>query len=173
MVGYLMEYGAAINFVEWMKYGMPFVPLMAVVIGAYMYLRCKPRFAVQDVNPGEIVKAEVARMPKFGGKEAMMAGILAVLVAAWIILGEHAGLGGPTLYAVMAMFLCRIITWDDIQEGGGPGRGGPLCGRLRHGRGAQVHGGSPVAGQHLCGPPPRFHGPGGYAGRGRKSPPAP
>ncbi len=24
---------------------------------------------------------------------------------------------GPTLYAVMAMFLCRIITWDDIQEG--------------------------------------------------------
>jgi sodium-dependent dicarboxylate transporter 2/3/5 len=47
----------------------------------------------------------------------MMAGILILLVAAWVFLGEHAGLGGPTLYAVMAMFLCRIITWDDIQEG--------------------------------------------------------
>ena len=117
MVGYLMEYGATITFLEWMKYGMPFVPLMAVVIGAYMYLRCKPRFNVQGINPSEIVKAEVARMPKFGGKEAMMAVILIVLVAAWIILGEHSGLGGPTLYAVMAMFLCRIITWDDIQEG--------------------------------------------------------
>jgi len=117
MVGYLMEYGATITFLEWMKYGMPFVPLMAVVIGAYMYLRCKPRFKVQGMNPSEIVKAEVARMPKFGGKEAMMAVILIVLVAAWIILGEHSGLGGPTLYAVMAMFLCRIITWDDIQEG--------------------------------------------------------
>ena len=117
MVGYLMDHGSHISFLDWMKYGMPFVPLMAVVIGAYMYLRCKPRFRVQDVNPGQIVKAEVARMPKFGGKEAMMAAILVVLVAAWVILGEHSGLGGPTLYAVMAMFLCRIVTWDDIQEG--------------------------------------------------------
>jgi sodium-dependent dicarboxylate transporter 2/3/5 len=117
MVGYLMEYGTSISFLDWMKYGMPFVPLMAIVIGAYMYLLLKPRFQVKDVNPSEIVRAEVARMPKFGGKEAMMAVILIVLVAAWIILGEHYGLGGPTLYAVMAMFICRIITWDDIQDG--------------------------------------------------------
>jgi sodium-dependent dicarboxylate transporter 2/3/5 len=117
MVGYLMEYGSAISFLDWMKYGMPFVPLMGVVIGAYMYIRCKPRFRVQDVNPAEIVKAEVAKMPKFGGKEAAMAVILVLLVSAWIILGEHSGLGGPTLYAVFAMFLFRIVTWDDIQEG--------------------------------------------------------
>lgn len=117
MVGYFMEYGMPISFLDWMKYGMPFVPLMGVVIGAYMYIRLKPKFKVQTVNPSEVVRAEVARMPKFGGKEAMMAVILVVLVAAWIILGEHYGLGGPTLYAVMAMFLCRIIDWDDIQEG--------------------------------------------------------
>jgi sodium-dependent dicarboxylate transporter 2/3/5 len=117
MVGYLMEYGEPISFLAWMKYGMPFVPLMGLAIGAYMYIRCKRRFLVKDINPSEVVKAEVARMPKFGGREAMMAVILVCLVAAWIILGEHSGLGGPTLYAVMAMFLCRIITWDDIQEG--------------------------------------------------------
>jgi len=117
MVGYLMGYGEPISFLAWMKYGMPFVPVMGVVIGAYMYIRLKGKFQVQDINPSEIVKAEVARMPKFGGKEAIMAGILVCLVAAWIILGEHSGLGGPTLYAVMAMFLARIIGWDDIQEG--------------------------------------------------------
>ncbi|MCF8063026.1 MAG: anion permease, partial [Deltaproteobacteria bacterium] len=117
MVGYLMEYGMPISFLDWMKYGMPFVPLVAVVIGAYMYIRCKPRFQVGNMNPSEIVKAEVARMPRFGGREAMMAVILVCLVAAWIILGEHSGLGGPTLYAVAAMFLTRIITWEDIQEG--------------------------------------------------------
>jgi len=87
------------------------------VIGAYMYIILKPKFMVKDVNPGEVVRSEVARMPKFGGKEALMAGILILLVAAWVILGEHSGLGGPTLYAVMAMFLGGIITWDDIQEG--------------------------------------------------------
>jgi len=117
MVGYLMEYGMPISFLDWMKYGMPFVPLVGVAIGAYMYIRCKPRFQVPDVNPAEIVKAEVARMPKFGGKEAVMSVILVALVAAWIILGESSGLGGPTLYAVAAMFLTRIINWDDIQEG--------------------------------------------------------
>ncbi len=117
MMGYFMDYGTPMSFLEWMKYGMPFVPLTSVLIGAYMYIRLKSRFLVKDINPSEIVKAEVARMPKFAGKEAMMAAILVVLVAAWIVLGEHSGLGGPTLYAVVAMFLCRIIVWDDVQEG--------------------------------------------------------
>jgi sodium-dependent dicarboxylate transporter 2/3/5 len=117
MVGYLMEYGMPITFLQWMKYGLPFVPMMAVVIGAYMYIRLKPKFKVPDVNPSEVVKAEVANMPKFGGKEAMMAVILVLLISGWIILGEEAGLGGPTLYAVAAMFLCRIVDWDDIQAG--------------------------------------------------------
>ncbi|VBB43218.1 NadC1 [uncultured Desulfatiglans sp.] len=117
MAGYLMDFGKGISFLEWMKYGMPFVPVCGVMIGAYMYIACKARFKVKDINPAEVVKAEAARMPRFGGKEAIMAVILVCLVAAWIILGEHAGLGGPTMYAVIALFLARIITWDDIQEG--------------------------------------------------------
>ncbi|MGE0083528.1 MAG: SLC13 family permease [Desulfococcaceae bacterium] len=117
MVGYLAEYGSPIPFLQWMQIGFPYVPVMALTIGAYFYLRLKPKFQVPDMNPAEVVKAEVARMPKFGGKEAAMAIILVLLVLAWIIIGEHAGLGGPTLYAVTAMFLCRIIRWEDIQEG--------------------------------------------------------
>jgi len=117
MVGYLMDYGFPITFLEWMKTGLPYVPLMAVVVGAYMYIRCKPKFMVKEMNPSEVVRAEMARMPKFGGREAMMTVILVVLVIAWMVLGEHSGLGGPTLYAVMAMFLCRIITWEDVQDG--------------------------------------------------------
>ncbi len=117
MMGYFTEYGAPMSFLEWMKYGMPFVPVTAIIIGAYMYIRLKSKFLVKDINPSEIVKSEVAKMPKFGGKEAMMTFILIALVFAWIVLGEEAGLGGPTLYAVVAMFLCRIIDWDDIQEG--------------------------------------------------------
>jgi len=117
MVGYLMEYGMPITFLQWMKYGIPFVPFMAVVIGVYMYIVLKPKFKVPDVNPSEVVKAEVANMPKFGGKEAIMAVILVLLIIGWIVLGEEAGLGGPTLYAVAAMFVCRIVDWDDIQAG--------------------------------------------------------
>jgi len=90
---------------------------MSWVIGLYMYLRLKPRFLVKDVNPGKVVRDEVKNMPKFKGQEAAMAVILILLVAAWVLIGEHAGLGGPTLYAVMAMFLFKIINWEDVQSG--------------------------------------------------------
>ena len=117
MMGYFMEYGTGMTFLQWMKYGLAFVPLISVVIGAYMYIRCKPKFKVKEVNPSEIVRAEVAGMPKFGGKEAVMSVILVLLIIAWIVIGEHAGLGGPTLYAVMAMFVFRIVEWEDVQQG--------------------------------------------------------
>ena len=56
-------------------------------------------------------------MPLFGGKEAVMAVILGLLVIAWMTLGETLGMGGATVMAVCAMFLFRIISWDDIQGG--------------------------------------------------------
>ena len=113
MVGYLMANGTPIPFLDWMKFGLPFVPVAAACIGMYMYLLLKPKFKVPTFNPSEVVKAEVAKMGKLRGREAMMAVILVGLVAAWIILGEHSGLGGPTLYAVMAMFLGRIVNWSE------------------------------------------------------------
>ncbi len=117
MVGYLADYGMPITFLEWMKSGIPFVPVMSWVIGLYMYLRLKPKFMVKEVNPGKVVRDEVKNMPKFRGREVAMAVILVLLVVAWVLIGEHAGLGGPTLYAVMAMFLFRIINWEDVQNG--------------------------------------------------------
>ncbi|PIE66904.1 MAG: histidine kinase [Deltaproteobacteria bacterium] len=117
MVGYLADCGMPISFLAWMKTGMPFVPVISWVIGLYMYLRLKPKFQVPDVNPGKVVRDEIANTPAFRGREAIMAVILVLLVAAWVLIGEHAGLGGPTLYAVMAMFLFRIINWEDVQNG--------------------------------------------------------
>jgi sodium-dependent dicarboxylate transporter 2/3/5 len=117
MVGYLMAHGTPIGFMDWVKYGMPFVPVAAACIGLYMYLLLKPQFKVPTFNPSDIVKAEVAKMGKLRGREALMAVILIALIIAWVVLGEHSGLGGPTLYAVMAMFLGRIITWSDVQSG--------------------------------------------------------
>jgi sodium-dependent dicarboxylate transporter 2/3/5 len=117
MVGYLMAQGTPITFGQWMMYGMPFVPVASACIGFYMYMVLRRKFKVKTFNPSEIVLAEVKKMGKLRGREALMAVILVCLVAAWVILGEHSGLGGPTLYAVMAMFLGRIITWNDVQSG--------------------------------------------------------
>jgi sodium-dependent dicarboxylate transporter 2/3/5 len=116
MVGYLNEMGSPISFAQWMMCGLPFVPVMALVVGIYMYLRCKPKFKVVDMNPSQVVKQEVANLPKFGGKEMAMAVILVGMVLMWILLGQYFSLGGPTIMAVVAMFICRILSWEDIQK---------------------------------------------------------
>ena len=117
MVGYLADAGVPISFWEWMKYGMPLVPVLALTVGAYMYLRCKPKLIVKDFNPSEAVKRQVAGLPRFGGQEAIMAAILGALIIAWITLYDTFGLGGATLAAVSAMFLLGIIRWRDVQRG--------------------------------------------------------
>ena len=117
MMGFLADAGMPISFWEWMKYGLPLVPLWAFVVGAYMYIRCKPHFLVKTVNPSEVVKREVAKLPGFGGNEAVMAVILVSLVAGWITFHESLGMGGVTLTALCAMFLLRVVNWEDIQGG--------------------------------------------------------
>ena len=117
MLGFLADAGFPIGFGEWIKYGLPLVPVLALTVGAYMYIRCKPKLLVKTVNPSAVVKQEVAKLPRFGGKEAVMAVILGGLVITWINFQDTFGLGGATLTAVLAMFLCRIVSWDDIQNG--------------------------------------------------------
>ena len=117
MVGYLAEAGFPISFVEWMKYGLPLVPVLAVTVGAYMYVRTRSRSLVKKVNPSEMVRRQVAGLPGFGRDEAIMAGILVALAISWIALNDTLGLGGATIAAVSAMFLFRIIGWEDIREG--------------------------------------------------------
>jgi len=116
MVGFLDQYGAPISFLEWMKYGMPFVPVMAAVVGAYMMLMFRRKIKCKNINPSEVVKAEVAKMGPFRGKQMIMGIILLTLVILWIALGEEFGLGGPTLFAVVLMMIFRIVTWEDIQH---------------------------------------------------------
>ena len=117
MVGFLADAGFPIGFGQWLKYGLPLVPVLALTVGAYMYIRCKPKFLVKNVNPSAVVKQEVAKLPRFAGKEAVMALILGGLVITWITSQETFGIGGATLAAVLAMFIFRIVTWDDIQTG--------------------------------------------------------
>ena len=117
MVGYLADAGFPIGFGEWMKYGLPLVPVLGLVVGAYMYIRCKPKLLVTNVCPSDVVKREVAKLPRFGRQEAIMTAILGLLVIAWITFDGTLGLGGATVMAVFAMFLFRIVGWEDIRDG--------------------------------------------------------
>ena len=117
MMGFLTDAGFPIGFGEWMRYGLPLVPVWALTVGAYMYVRCKPKLLAKNVNPSEVVKREVAKLRRFGGQEAVMAIILGSLVVGWITLQGSLGMGGVTLMALCAMFLLKIVSWEDIQGG--------------------------------------------------------
>ena len=117
MLGYLAEAGMPMSFGEWMKYGLPLVPVLAVTVGAYLYVRTRSRSLVRKVRPSEVVRREVAGLPRFSKNEAIMATILVLLAIAWITLSNTLGLGGAAVTAVLAMFLFRIVGWDDIREG--------------------------------------------------------
>lgn len=118
MVGFFSGSGVPISFAQWVVYGLPIVPVLALAVGIFMYVMCKRKFNVKNMNPGEVVKKEVARLPKFGGKEAIMAVILSGLVVMWMLSDEETtGLGGATIIAVLAMFATRIVGWEDIQRG--------------------------------------------------------
>ena len=117
MVGFLADAGSPISFGEWMKYGLPLVPVLALTVGVYMYIRCKPKLLVKSVNPSEVVKREAAKLPPFGGQEAVMALILGGLVIVWMTPHDTLGVGGAALTALAVMFFFRIVSWDDVQGG--------------------------------------------------------
>jgi len=118
MVGYFSDFGMPISFTDWIKYGLPLVPILALTVGIFMYIACKRKFKVKNVNPSEVVRREAAKLPKLRGRELIMAIILAAVVIGWIISDEEkTGLGGVTMIGVVAMFLAKIIDWRDLQRG--------------------------------------------------------
>ena len=51
MVGYLADAGLPIGFGDWMKFGLPLVPVLALTVGAYMYARCAPKLYATSMDP--------------------------------------------------------------------------------------------------------------------------
>jgi sodium-dependent dicarboxylate transporter 2/3/5 len=116
MMGYLSDQGAPISFAGWLTRGVPFAMALSFVLGLYLYLVLKPRCRVVLVDPGRAIQQEMAGLPKFGGREAVMALILVSMILAMVFPGQHYGLGGPALGAVFAMIILRIVTWEDLQN---------------------------------------------------------
>ena len=83
MIGLLDEAGSPINFIQWMRYGMPFVPVGALAVGIYLYFMFNKKVDI-PIRPGQRVTEEAAILGKMRGKEARMAFILLVVITLWI-----------------------------------------------------------------------------------------
>lgn len=116
MLGILNDYGNAPSYLEWMKYGFPFVPVAALAVGLYFFLYFRKKIKVKNLNVAEIVKAESERLGPMLLKEYLMAGILILVILGWVFLSDKYGMAGPVLLGLVLMSMLRITRWRDISH---------------------------------------------------------
>jgi sodium-dependent dicarboxylate transporter 2/3/5 len=116
MLGILADYGIAPSFGEWVQYGLPFVPVMALVIGLYFYIVVKRKTQVKNVNISKIVRQASERIGPMTKNEYITAVILVGLLLLWMFGSEIFGLGGPVILALVLLNILRIIGWRDVKK---------------------------------------------------------
>jgi sodium-dependent dicarboxylate transporter 2/3/5 len=119
MIGILADYGMAPSFGQWVMYGMPFVPVMALVIAAYFYFFVYRKVTVKTVNVAAIVRAEAVRQGPMTRDEYITAATLVLVIVLWVMGDEEGGglgMGGPVLLGIVILSIARIITWPDVNK---------------------------------------------------------
>ncbi|MCG6895439.1 MAG: anion permease [Desulfobacteraceae bacterium] len=118
MMGFWSEYNVPMDFFTWMKYGLPLVPLLGVMVAVYMLALFGRKIKTKDLTPGLVaIKEETRKMGKMSYAEYVTFGMLLVVLALWIIGGEELGLGGPSLLALVIPVIFRTTEWKKILNG--------------------------------------------------------
>ncbi|HSL17208.1 MAG TPA: SLC13 family permease [Methylomirabilota bacterium] len=114
MLGIFSDYGIEITFAEWVKLGLPFVPVMSLVIALYFLLVLRKKVTVGKVNVAAVVKREGEKIGRMTPDEYKAAGVLVVLIGLWVTMSDKLGMGGPVLFALVALNVLGILRWRDI-----------------------------------------------------------
>jgi sodium-dependent dicarboxylate transporter 2/3/5 len=114
MLGILSDYGIQVSFGQWVKMGLPFVPVMALVISGFFYFTFRNKLQVKSVNIADAVKRESEKIGKMTIDEYKAAGVLILLIVLWVTLSDRFGMGGPVLLALVLLNVLGILRWRDI-----------------------------------------------------------
>jgi len=114
MMGILSDYGVAPTFGQWVQYGLPFVPVMALVIAAYFFIAFSRKLKVKQLNASAIVRQASEKIGPMNTKEYITAAALIILILLWIVASDKYGMGGPVILVIVALNMLRVIRWRDI-----------------------------------------------------------
>ncbi|MFH1760177.1 MAG: SLC13 family permease, partial [bacterium] len=84
MMGILSDYGIAPTFGQWVKYGLPFVPVMAVVIALYFFIIFRGKIKVKSLNVSSLVKQASDKIGPMNRNEYLTSVVLIVLIILWV-----------------------------------------------------------------------------------------
>jgi sodium-dependent dicarboxylate transporter 2/3/5 len=114
MVAILADYGNAPSFGEWVLYGMPFVPVMALVIAAYFYFVFRKKLAVKSLDVAAIVRRASEKIGPMNTKEYITASVLVLVLILWITSSDTFGMGGPVILGLVLLNIFRVLRWRDV-----------------------------------------------------------
>jgi len=118
MMGFWSEYNVPMDFFTWMKYGLPIVPVLGIVVAVYMLVLFGKKIKTKDLTPGlKAIKDETEKMGKMNYAEYVTFGMLLLILGLWIVGGEELGLGGPSLLALIIPVVFRTTDWGKILGG--------------------------------------------------------
>jgi sodium-dependent dicarboxylate transporter 2/3/5 len=118
MMGFWSEYNIPMDFFTWMKYGLPMVPILGVLVAVYMIVLFGRKIKTRDLTPGlSAIKEETQKMGKMTYAEYVTFGMLLLILFLWILGGEELGLGGPSLLALLIPVVFRTTDWRKILGG--------------------------------------------------------
>lgn len=114
MIGILGDYGAAPSFGEWVKYGLPLVPVLSLAIGFYFWLVVRPRVKVKHLDVSAVVKKAAEKIGPMNRDEIITAAVLVLVVVLWITASGSLGMGGPVILGLILLNVLRILPWRDM-----------------------------------------------------------
>jgi sodium-dependent dicarboxylate transporter 2/3/5 len=114
MLGILSDYGIAPSFGEWVMYGLPFVPVMGLVIAAYFFFMFRKKLVLKNVNVSALVREASDKIGPMNRNEYITAAVLVVLIILWITSSNFLGMGGPVILCIVILNIFRILRWKDI-----------------------------------------------------------
>jgi len=114
MLGILSDYNIAPSFAEWVAYGLPFVPVMALVIALYFYVMFRKRIQVKSVDAAAIIRRNSEKIGPMNITEYKTAAVLIALIVMWMTLSDIFGMGGPVILCLVVLNILKILRWKDI-----------------------------------------------------------
>ncbi|MBW2442685.1 MAG: anion permease [Deltaproteobacteria bacterium] len=116
MLGIFADYGVSISFGQWIKMGLPFVPVMALVIGVYFIAVFRNKIIVKSVNISAEVRRESEKIGKMTADEFKAAGVLVLVIILWTTLSDRFGMGGPVILCLVLLNVLGVLRWKDINS---------------------------------------------------------
>ena len=116
MLGIFADYEVSISFGQWIKMGLPFVPVMAMVIAAYFITVFRNKIKVNSINIAAEVRRESEKIGKMTADEFKAAGVLVLVIILWTTLSDRFGMGGPVILCLVLLNVLGVLRWKDINS---------------------------------------------------------